>query len=210
MNSRSSFLAIIFLAASACGSQPAEPQFSTSGASGAAATTGQLVGQLKGVAGSADAVAVLAPAEPREFTPSDVPAIMNQTGYEFIPHMLVAQVGQTVRFLNSEDVLHNVRVTEVETDTAAFNVSTAAYGSYDHTFERPGFYTVTCDIHTTMRATILITETPYTTRADGNGRFTIHDVQLGAYTLTVYAEGNPIVRKVQVKGGATEIEIAGS
>ena len=68
---------------------------------------------------------------------------MDQSGYQFLPGLLVAQAGQTVQFRNSEDVLHNVRVTEVATDTPVFNVATLAYGAYDHKFERPGFYTVT-------------------------------------------------------------------
>jgi plastocyanin len=169
-----------------------------------------VAGTLKGVAGRSDAVVVLVPVEPREFTPSEEPAIMNQTGYEFIPHMLVAQIGQTVRFLNGEDVLHNVRVTEVATDNQTLNVATVSYGSYDYKFERPGFYTVTCDIHATMRATLLITDTPYTTRAGADGSFALRNVPPGAYTLTVYAEGNPIVRPVQVKAGRNELEIAGS
>ena len=43
------------------------------------------------------------------------PAIMDQSGYEFLPALLVAQAGQTVEFRNSEDVLHNVRVTDEAT-----------------------------------------------------------------------------------------------
>lgn len=193
-----------------CGGRPAQPQAAApvgKSTLSAMANAGIVAGKLKNLAGAADAAVVLTPVEAREFTPSANPAVMNQIGFEFIPHMLVAQAGQTVRFQNSDDELHNVNVTEVETDTPTFNVATVTFGSYEHTFDHPGFYTVTCDIHTTMRATILVVTSPYNTRTDEEGNFTLENVPAGGYTLTVYAEGAPIVRSVQVGGGRTELEI---
>ena len=104
------------------------------------------------------------------------PAVMDQAGYQFLPPFLVAQAGQPIQFRNSEDVLHNVRVTEVEGDKPVFNVATIAFGTYEHKFERPGFYMVGCDIHSTMRADILITASPYTAKADEKGVFSVADV----------------------------------
>ena len=56
-----------------------------------------------------------------------------------------------------------------------------AYGKYEHKFERPGMYIVGCDIHSTMRADILITATPYITTSNPDGSFTIANVRPGAY-----------------------------
>ncbi len=53
---------------------------------------------------------------------------MDQAGYEFLPGFLIAQAGQNVQFRNSEDVLHNVRVTETTTQQPVFNVATLAFG----------------------------------------------------------------------------------
>jgi hypothetical protein len=132
---------------------------------------------------------------------------MDQSGQQFLPGLLLAQTGQTVKFRNSEDVLHNVRVTEVATETPVFNVATIPFGSYDHKFERPGFYTVSCDIHTTMRADILVTASPYTATLEADGSFTVKDVPPGAYKLTVYAGDNPAVRAIEVKSGRNEVGI---
>jgi plastocyanin len=150
---------------------------------------------------------MLSPAEAREPASSAVPKIMDQSGYEFLPGLLVAQAGQTVQFRNSEDVLHNVRVTEIATDTPVFNVATIAFGSYDHKFDRTGFYSVTCDIHSTMRADIFIAPTPYTAKTDERGSFTIQDVPPGRYTMTLYAGNVPVTRTVEVKEGKTELEL---
>lgn len=154
-----------------------------------------------------DAIIVLAPADGHDIAPPSTPRMLDQSGYEFLPGLLVAQAGQRVVFHNSEDVLHNVRVTEVATDTPVFNVATVAFGSYEHTFDRTGFYVVTCDIHTTMRADILIAPTPFTARTDANGRFTIQDVPPGPYTLTLYAGGAPVTKHVEVKRGRTELNL---
>jgi len=157
-------IASVVFGSFACGSKSAEmpstPVSRPQGATKASAGASTVTGKLKGI--GAGAVVVLAPADGREVPPPAAPKTMDQSGYEFLPALLIAQQGQTVQFRNSEDVLHNVRVTEVATETPVFNVATIAFGSYDYKFERPGFYTVTCDIHSTMRADILVTPTPYT------------------------------------------------
>ena len=60
---------------------------------------------------------------------------MDQAGYEFLPGFLLAQAGQSVQFRNSEDVLHNVRVTEISSQKPVFNVATVAFGKYEHKFD---------------------------------------------------------------------------
>ncbi len=132
------------------------------------------------------------------------PAIMDQAGYEFLPGFLIAQAGQLVQFRNSEDVLHNVRVTEISSQKPVFNVATLAFGKYEHTFD-PGYYNVTCDIHTTMRASILVTASPYAATTAEDGSFTFSNVRPGQYNLTVYAGPTPVVRSVEVKSALTDL-----
>lgn len=132
------------------------------------------------------------------------PAIMDQAGYEFLPGFLIAQARQQVQFRNSEDVLHNVRVTEISTQKPVFNVATVAFGKYDHKFDA-GFYSVTCDVHTTMRASILVTASPYTATTAEDGTFSINNVKPGQYNLTIYAGPAPVVRSVEVNGTRTDL-----
>ena len=82
-----------------------------------------------------------------------------------------------------------------------------AFGSYEHKFEHGGFYAVTCDIHPAMRATILVTATPYTATTNEDGSFTISDVPPGKYTLTAYGGSTPTVREIEVKGGGTDLGV---
>ena len=212
MNYRVVSLAVILAASFGCGttSTPAPAgsasSTSSSGPSGGSAVgSASVTGKVKGA--GAGAAVVLTPADGHEIAPPAAPKIMDQSGYEFLPALLLAQQGQTVRFRNSEDVLHNVRVTEVATETPVFNVATIAFGSYDYKFERPGFYTVTCDIHSTMRADILVAPTPYTAKTDAGSGFAIDNVPAGTYILTLYAGGAPITKSVEVKSGKTELDL---
>jgi len=152
------------------------------------------------------ALIVLEPESGVEVPVKAEPAIMDQSGYAFLPGFLVAQTGQVVQFRNSEDVLHNVRVAEASQQKSVFNVATTAFGSYEHKFE-PGYYNVTCDIHPTMRASILVTATPYTATTAADGGFEIKSVKPGNYNLTVFAGASPVTRSIEVKSGRTDLGV---
>jgi len=165
-----------------------------------ATVTGKLASSLA----PPSALIVLEPQGAAELPIKAEPAIMDQAGYEFLPGFLLAQAGQSVQFRNSEDVLHNVRVTEISSQKPVFNVATVAFGKYEHKFD-PGYYSVTCDIHTTMRASILVTASPYAITTAEDGSFTISNVRPGPYNLTVYAGAVPVVRSVEVKITGTDL-----
>ncbi len=174
-----------------------------------AADTTTAVSHVKGILAPAiappSALLVLEPQSGIEVPVKAEPAIMDQAGYEFLPGFLLAQTGQAVKFRNSEDVLHNVRVSEGAQQRPIFNVATVPFGSYEHKFEEPGLYNVGCDIHPTMRASILVTATPYTATTGEDGSFSITNVIPGRYNLTVYAGAAPVVRSVEVKNEATDL-----
>jgi plastocyanin len=170
------------------------------GMSDGATVTGKLASSLA----PPSALIVLDPQVAAELPIKAEPAIMDQNGYEFLPGFLLAQAGQSVQFRNSEDVLHNVRVTEISSQKPVFNVATVAFGKYEHKFD-PGYYSVTCDIHTTMRASILVTASPYAITTAEDGSFTISNVRPGPYNLTVYAGAVPVVRSVEVKITGTDL-----
>jgi plastocyanin len=198
---------VLLLAALNCGSKP-ESTPSTSPATSPThannSRDGDVTGTLAPSVAPPSALIVLEPETGVDLPVKAEPAIMDQSGYAFLPGFLVAQAGQRVQFRNSEDVLHNVRVAEASQQKPVFNVATTAFGSYEHKFE-PGYYNVTCDIHPTMRASILVTATPYTATTSADGGFTIKSVIPGKYNLTVYAGATPVTRSVEVKSGQTDL-----
>jgi plastocyanin len=206
---RISTVATLLIATLNCGgnAEPDRPSNSalprdTGGESG-----GVITGKLSPTIAPPSALVVLEPEGGIEIPIKAEPALMDQAGTEFIPGFLLAQTGQAVLFRNSEDVLHNVRVTEVSQQKAIFNVATPPYGKYEHKFDRPGLYNVGCDIHATMRADILVTATPYTANTVEDGSFTMSNVKPGKYNLTVYTGGAPVARTIEVKSGKTDLGI---
>jgi plastocyanin len=151
---------------------------------------------------------ILTPEEPRELPPAAEPPVMDQAQLTFFPSVLFVRTHQPTEFRNSDPEMHNVRVREEATKEGTFNVAIPTGESYQHTFERDGFYDVGCDIHPGMSAMIVATSTPYTAVADREGRFSISGVPPGAYTASVQVGKQRFERKIEVGGGRVEIDFS--
>ena len=122
------------------------------------------------------------------------PAFMDQYGLAFLPPVLLVREGQRIEFHNSEDVLHNVRVSEDDTGTLLFNVATPpAFGSYEHTFDSAGVFQVSCGIHAGMAATIVVVSAPFAVVADDDGSFSFGEVPPGSYRLSVWTSRSGLI-----------------
>jgi plastocyanin len=199
-------LIALCVAASAC-SKAAAPPPAVTAPPAAAASAGALGSVAGRVATTATAVVVLEPKAARTFPAPDEKPVMDQAGLTFGPELLLVRTGYPVEFRNSDDTLHNVRVSHEETRTSAFNVAIPTGESYTYTFERDGFYRVGCDIHPAMAASVFAASSPFTALADGTGHFTFADVPAGSWTVTVYADGKRLHKDVEVAGGVTEVAI---
>jgi plastocyanin len=193
--------------ACAC-SKPAAPPDSAAAvvpsATGSGAASGSIAGRVN-AAGTA--VVVLEPKTARTFGAPDEQPVMDQAGLMFGPELLLVRTGYPVEFRNSDDTLHNVRVSHEETRTSAFNVAIPTGEKYTYTFERDGFYRVGCDIHPAMAASVFASASPFTAVAAGDGSFTFDDVPAGAWTVTVYTGGKRLHQDVDVGAGVTAVTI---
>jgi plastocyanin len=201
---------LIAICAAACGcSKPESPPPAAAAsppavAAAASAASGSIAGRVR-VTGTA--VVVLAPKGPRVFAPPDEKPVMDQAGLTFGPELLLVRTGYPVEFRNSDDTLHNVRVSHEETRASAFNVAIPTGESYTYTFERDGFYRVGCDIHPAMAASVFAASSPFTTLAAADGSFSFAEVPAGAWTVTVYTDGKQLHTDVEVTGGVTNVTI---
>ena len=191
-------LATIVLAA-ACS---ASDQSSTAPAAPApAATSSEVTGVVP-----KNAIVTLLPAAGPPPMPEE-PAVMDQVSKQFLPHTLLVRVGQRVEFRNSEDMPHNVSVIRRESGTEVFNVGTDRGQKYDHTFDRVGQFDVTCDIHEGIEATVIVARGPLTTIAGDDGRFSLSNVALGSYTVSLTFNGQTIEQTLEVAGARTELKL---
>lgn len=155
-------------------------------------------------------VVFLEPVPATTFEPPADPVQMDQLGMEFLPPVLLANVGQPVHFHNSEDVLHNVRVYNIDTLETAFNISTAIGGTYEHRFDTAGTYRVACDIHPAMGASVIVTSAPHAAVAARDGSFVFEDVAAGSYTAVVHAGAARSRLAVTIGPGTTELTLGGN
>jgi plastocyanin len=108
---------------------------------------------------------------------------MDQKGMEFRPHMLLITAGDSVKFLNSDGVDHNVYTPDGE----AWNLGVFPKGqSRDHKFDAPGVYTLLCSIHPEMLAYIFVGQNAYAAVVKKDGSFKIEGVPPGKYQVAVW------------------------
>ena len=194
------FIAVVAVASLGCrgAAPPPEPAVDPPGA--ARTITGRAPAAVNGV----PSVVILEPQAGTKFPTPSEPVVMDQFSMMFVPAQLLVRASQPVRFLNSDQELHNVRVVENDSRDTVFNVATVAGGYYEHMFDRPGTYAVTCDVHTAMGAVIIVTSTPHAVIADADGTFSLVNVTPGTYNATVYTGEDRLERVVDIAASQAE------
>ena len=207
---RAAFVLVLagLLALAACGGEPSRlPDTPDPASPPAAQGASEVSGRLEQRPGAPTAVVTLDPRAPLDVPLPAEPAEMDQYGRAFIPRLVVVREGQTVRFKNSENELHNVNVVD-EAGETLFNVGMPILGgTFKHVFERAGDYRVRCNVHQGMAATVRVTASPFIAIADREGRFALSGVPYGAYDLVVRRGAERTTRVVEID--SPHIELAG-
>ena len=135
--------------------------------------------------GPQDVVVYLASSgEGIQVQPPPPPPVMRQQHERFIPHVLPLRVGASVAFPNADDFYHNVFSL-----MAGDRFDLGRYGQGDsasQTFTSPGVVVVRCEIHSGMKAYILVLDTPHYTVPDSTGAFRLLDLPAGVHTITAW------------------------
>jgi hypothetical protein len=107
-----------------------------------------------------------------------------QKDERFVPHVLPVLTGSTVEFPNEDDFYHNV-FSVVAGDR--FDLGRYPKGkSARQVLNKPGVVVVRCEIHTGMKAYIMVVPNPYFAVPGSDGAFEIPDVPAGTYTLKAW------------------------
>ncbi|MFN0152694.1 MAG: plastocyanin/azurin family copper-binding protein [bacterium] len=123
----------------------------------------------------------------RMFEPARGRATLDQVDKTFIPALLPIVVGTTVDFPNQDEIYHNVFS---YSRPKRFDLGRYASGEKRSvTFDTPGVVRVFCEIHSFMRATIVVLPTPYFAVVDDAGGFEVRGVPSGEYQLLLWHEG---------------------
>lgn len=123
---------------------------------------------------------------------SKEPAVLDQTGCMYVPHVLGVMTGQPVVIINSDNTLHNVKMNAGK--NGAFNEGMPVAGMrLDKVFSKPELgIPLKCDVHPWMGAFIHVVDNPFFNTSDVEGRFEITGLPPGTYTFEAVHENKKI------------------
>jgi len=171
---------------------------------GLVAQGGDITGKVSG--GKGISVVYVEAIAGKTFPPPAKPLEMDQKSLLFQPHLLVAPVGATVEFLNSDKVAHNIFWPAINGNKKlGHNLGTWPTGEKRaFKFDTPGIVPLLCNVHPEMSGFIIVTPTPFYAESDASGSYKIADVPNGSYSVTAWREGMKVQTKpVTVSGDAT-------
>jgi plastocyanin len=131
-------------------------------------------------------VSLASPPPDTRWSFSTAPVFLDQRQCAFIPRVILVAVGGTVEFLNSDRLLHNLH--SVSRANAVFNRTQPKGRTIPITFTKPEIVRITCDLHSWMRAWVVVMEHPFHAVTGAAGEFALDNVPPGKYTLNVWHE----------------------
>lgn len=134
---------------------------------------------------------------------------IDQDGCIYVPRVVGALVGQTVKFKNSDGILHNVHgLPEVNRE---FNIGMPpSLKEKDVTFNKPEpVFKVKCDVHPWMNSYVAVMTHPYFAVTGTDGNFKIDNVPDGTYEIEAWHERLPAqTGSATVSGGNATVDFS--
>lgn len=112
---------------------------------------------------------------------------LDQKDCRYNPHVLLVPTGVELAILNNDGILHNLR-THSQKNPPINQAQPKFKKVIKEKFAAPELIKITCDAHTWMSGWLVISEHPYYTVTDANGKFQLSDIPPGEYELQVWHE----------------------
>lgn len=121
----------------------------------------------------------------------------------FEPHVVIAQVGDTLKVTNSDPVGHNANLQFFNNAAKNPMIPPNQDVKVELTDSEPGIVEVRCNIHPWMKALLLVLDHPYAAVSNENGELIIKGIPVGKHTFRANHESARI-GEVTVGGKSEE------
>jgi hypothetical protein len=116
------------------------------------------------------------------------PAIIDQKGCHYEPHILAVQTGQPVLARNSDPFLHNIHGLPDLNPGFNFSQANVDPGKPLPAMRTSEKFRVKCDVHPWMSSMFVVFDHPYFAVTKDDGTYTIAGLPPGNYTITTWHE----------------------
>ena len=142
----------------------------------------------------------------KTWPPPKQPAVLDQKGCQYVPHVMGIMVGQAYRILNSDGILHNVHA--LPKVNRGFNrPMPATVKESTATFDKPeDVFQIKCDVHPWMNAYVGVFTHPFFSVTGTDGKFSLAGLEPGTYEITAWHERLG-TQKMSVTVGANETKV---
>ena len=136
------------------------------------------------------------------------PAVLDQKGCQYTPHVIAVMTGQPITVKNSDPFLHNVHSLAIDNPAFNFGQPNIDPGRKVDPMKVPERFKIKCDVHPWMSAFVSVFEHPYFAVTKEDGTYTIPgnipdgDVTLVFWHEKLAPEGKEVT--VKVTGGKAE------
>lgn len=122
-----------------------------------------------------------------KFEPPKEPAVIEQKGCMYKPHVVVVRANQELKVVNSDATTHNIH--PAPNNNRELNQTQPPGVPFSMTFAREEIaIPVKCNIHPWMHSSIAVFKHPYFAVTGKDGSFQIENLPPGSYTITAWHE----------------------
>jgi hypothetical protein len=133
---------------------------------------------------------------------------MDQVGCQYVPHVIGLMVGQPLKVLNSDGVLHNVHALPKINKPFNMAMPPTRKEATESFAKEEGMFVVKCDVHPWMQSYVGVFSHPFFAVTGTDGKYTIKDLPAGTYEIEAWHERLG-TQKTKVTVGASDTQTAG-